>query len=252
MNDLRYLRCEGWREILSAHLDAEASAEEAGAAQRHLDACLECRRWLEAAAVVNRRIRTQVVTGLPDLTDAILAAAPPPGLRSTWRVRLVAGARLVLGVLGAGQLVLGLAQVGRAAVTDQLHPAGQHLWHEAAAWNVAVGAGFLFVAVRRSPPAGLLPTLSVFVATLVLLSVNDLVTARVDLSRLVSHVFLVAGYVVTVLLSRPALRSGWPPPGSGRPGWARWRLRPDDTDQPPVGPVPAQPYGAQAANHWAA
>ncbi|TDC82099.1 hypothetical protein E1193_12830 [Micromonospora sp. KC606] len=246
------MRCEGWREILSAHLDGEASTAEAGAAQRHLDSCIDCRGWLEAAAVVNRRIRTQAVTDLPDLSDAILAAAPPPRLRTMWRARLVAGARLVLGLLGAGQLVLGLAQAGQGAVTDHLHPSGQHLWHEAAAWNVAVGAGFLFVAVRRSPPAGLLPTLTAFVATLVLLSVNDVVTARVDLSRLVSHAFLVAGYVVTVLLSRPALRSGWPPPGSGRSGRSRWRLRLDEADQPPVGPVPAQPYGAHAADRWAA
>jgi predicted anti-sigma-YlaC factor YlaD len=252
MNDLRYLRCEGWREILSARLDGEARAEEAGAAQRHLDSCLDCRNWLNAAAAVNRRIRTRVVTGLPDLTDAILAAAPPPRLRTAWRARLVAGARLVLGVLGAGQLVLGLAQAGQGAVTDQPHPAGQHLWHEAAAWNVAVGAGFLFVALRRSPPAGLLPTLSAFVATLVLLSVNDVVTAQVDLSRLVSHAFLVAGYLVTALLSRPALRSGWPPPGTGRPGRSRWRLRLDETDQPPVGPVPAQPHEAHAAERSAA
>ncbi|SCG46106.1 zf-HC2 domain-containing protein [Micromonospora halophytica] len=246
MNDLRYVRCASWREILSARLDGEESAEEAAAAQRHLDGCADCRDWLDGAAAVNRRVRTRAASPLPDLTDAILAAAPPRRLAG-WRVRLVAALRVALGVLGAGQLVLGLAQAGRGALTDHLHPAGQHLWHEAAAWNVAVGAGFVFVALRRTPPAGLLPTLSAFVATLVLLSVNDVLTARVDVSRLVSHALLLGGWLVTVLLSRPALRAGRPPPVDGRAGRSRWRLRLDEAEQPAVGPRPAPPYGARAA-----
>ena len=102
------------------------------------------------------------------------------GLRAAFgRGPLVAVLRSALGLLGAVQLVLGLAQVGRGATADHLHPTGQHLWHESAAWNVAVGAGFLFVALRRSPPAGLLPMLSAFVGTLLLLSVNDLATGSV-------------------------------------------------------------------------
>ncbi|GAB3947355.1 hypothetical protein GCM10027614_42440 [Micromonospora vulcania] len=71
-----------------------------------------------------------------------------------------------------------------------------------------MGAGFLFVAVRRSPPAGLLPMLSAFVGTLLLLSVNDLATGTVSGERLVSHGFLVVGYLITVLLSRPGCAPG--------------------------------------------
>ncbi|PWR09228.1 hypothetical protein DKT68_12860 [Micromonospora acroterricola] len=252
--------CEQWREVLSAQLDGEETAEERETAQRHLDGCADCRAWFTVAAAVTRRVRTRLVTEPPDRTEAILAAAAPPAARRRWRWRwrpgavrrgrLVAGLRAALGLLGAVQLVLGLAQVGRGAAADHLHPAGQHLWHESAAWNVAVGAGFLFVAVRRSPPAGLLPMLSAFVGTLLLLSVNDLATGTVGGERLVSHGFLVVGYLITVLLSRPGLRPGGPAP-QRQPVPSRWRFRADEVDRP-LRVVRSEAYPAQAADRRAA
>ncbi|RIV37064.1 zf-HC2 domain-containing protein [Micromonospora radicis] len=241
--------CERWREILSAQLDGEATPDEERSVGRHLDACAGCRGWLDSAATVTRRSRTQVVTGLPDLTDAILAAAPPPRRRRRLaslpqRITAVTGLRSALGLLGAVQLVLGLAQIGRAEVAQHLHDSGQHLWHESAAWNVAVGAGFLFVALRRTRPSGLLPMLSAFVATLVLLSVNDLVASQVAVERLVSHGFLVVGYLITLLLAR-SLRQPDDPIDRHRPERSRWRLRLDETDEPATLRL-LPPYSAQA------
>lgn len=251
MSDNRRMRCESWREILSAQLDGEETAEERTAVQAHLDGCADCRAWHEVAAGVTRRARTRVVTAVPDLTDTILATVPLPRRRlaGRWRGGLTNGLRVALGLLGAVQLALGLAQVGQGVNADHLHPTGQHLWHESAAWNVAVGAGFLFVALRRTPPAGLLPMLSAFVATLILLSVNDLVTAQVAVPRLVSHGFLVGGYLITVLLFRLGPRPAGPPQGR-RTGRSRWRLRLDEVDEPRR--MAAQPYGAQARHHRAA
>ncbi|MBG6101983.1 putative anti-sigma-YlaC factor YlaD [Micromonospora vinacea] len=246
--------CEQWREVLSAQLDGEETAAELTAVQGHLDGCAECRAWFTAAATVTRRVRTRLVVEVPDRTAAILAAAAAaPAHQSWWRRRrgpLVAGLRSALGLLGAVQLVLGLAQVGRGATTDHLHPTGQHLWHESAAWNVAVGAGFLFVALRRSPPAGLLPMLSAFVGTLLLLSVNDLATGSVGGERLISHGFLVVGYLITVLLSRPGLRPGGPAP-QRQPTPSRWRFGADEVDRP-LRVVRPESYPAQAADRFAA
>ncbi|MFE9190749.1 zf-HC2 domain-containing protein [Micromonospora sp. NPDC007208] len=274
--------CEQWREVLSAQLDGEETAAELTAVQGHLDGCAECRAWFTAAAAVTRRIRTRLVVEVPDRTAAILAAASAaPARRSRWRRSngrgpllaglrkvlgrgqfaaglraafgrgpLVAGLRSALGLLGAVQLVLGLAQVGRGATADHLHPTGQHLWHESAAWNVAVGAGFLFVALRRSPPAGLLPMLSAFVGTLLLLSVNDLATGSVGGERLISHGFLVVGYLITVLLSRPGLRPGGPAP-QRQPTPSRWRFGADEVDRP-LRVVRPESYPAQAADRYAA
>ncbi|MFV2103904.1 zf-HC2 domain-containing protein [Micromonospora sp. LOL_024] len=252
--------CEQWREILSAQLDGEATAVEQRTAGVHLETCVGCRAWLDSAARVTRRARTQVVTSLPDLTGAILAAAPPPpkrrrrwrelvagtGRRSAsrfGRATVVTGLRGALGLLGAVQLVLGLAQIGQAELGEHLHATGQHLWHESAAWNVAVGAGFLFVALRRTSPSGLLPMLSAFVITLVLLSINDLVAAQVAVERLVSHGFLVVGYLITVLLSRSS-RQPADPSDRQRPEQSRWRLRLDEAEElAPLRLLP--PYPAQ-------
>ncbi|MEW2142211.1 zf-HC2 domain-containing protein [Micromonospora vinacea] len=274
--------CEQWREVLSAQLDGEETAAELTAVQGHLDGCAECRAWFTAAATVTRRVRTRLVVEVPDRTAAILAAAATaPADQSWWRRMvgrgrlvagrrptfgrgglaaglraafgrgpLVAGLRSALGLLGAVQLVLGLAQVGRGTTADHLHPTGQHLWHESAAWNVAVGAGFLFVALRRSPPAGLLPMLSAFVGTLLLLSVNDLATGSVGGERLISHGFLVVGYLITVLLSRPGLRPGGPAP-QRQPTPSRWRFGADEVDRP-LRVVRPESYPAQAADRYAA
>ncbi|MFE0527824.1 zf-HC2 domain-containing protein [Micromonospora parva] len=262
--------CEQWREVLSAQLDGEETAAELTAVQGHLDGCADCRAWFTAAAALTRRVRTRLVVEVPDRTAAILAAATgaAPARKPWWRrltgrgrsvagLRaafgrgpLVVGLRSALGLLGAVQLVLGLAQVGRGATADHLHPTGQHLWHESAAWNVAVGAGFLFVALRRSPPAGLLPMLSAFVGTLLLLSVNDLATGSVGGERLISHGFLVVGYLITVLLSRPGLRPGGPAP-QRQPAPSRWRFGADEVDQP-LRVVRSEPYPGQAANRFAA
>ncbi|MFI7068902.1 zf-HC2 domain-containing protein [Micromonospora sediminicola] len=248
------MRCEQWREILSAQLDGEETPAQRVAVNGHLEACADCRRWRDLATEVTRRTRTRLVTSLPELTDVILASAPPKrqrrwGAAARWRT--VVALRAVLGVLGTAQVVLGLAQVGGGAAGGHLPAGGAHLWHESAAWNVAVGAGFVVVAVRRSAAAGTVPLLTAFVAMLGLLSVNDLVTSQVAVPRLASHAFLLAGYAITVLLSRPELRGGEPPASRQQAG-SRWRMRLDDADEPAPPRLVPPPHSASSADRGAA
>ncbi|MEV4727809.1 zf-HC2 domain-containing protein [Micromonospora humida] len=251
--------CEQWREILSAQLDGEETPAERVAADAHLEGCAGCRLWCDRAATVTRRFRLTLSTtdhrdptvdrpgrlrsttaatagsepwvtaAGPGLVDVVLATLPAP---RRMRDRVVPVLRTGLALIGALQLVLGLAQVGRGPAAGHAHGAldtlaSGHLWHESAAWNIAVGAGFLFVAARRAPTGGLLPMLSAFVGALVLLSANDLVTGGVEPTRLVSHGFLVTGYLIVVALSRPRLRPDGPA-GRGRGDRPAWRLRTDD------------------------
>lgn len=142
-----------------------------------------------------------------------------------WRPRVMAGLYVALAAVGAVQLILGLAQIGGGASSLHAHSTDLaatpgHLFHESAAWNVAVGAAYLFLALRRSRPGGLVPMLTAFVGMLLLLSVNDLTAARVDAARLVSHGFVIVGYLIVVALSRVAGSSALPPgdrlvPGGG-------------------------------------
>ena len=247
--------------MLSAQLDGEDDPALRPLVDEHLAGCAGCRDWLDRAATVNRLTRTAPVTPVPDLSAAILAALPaaPPRRR---RLPVATLLYLALGLVGAVQLILGLAQVGGGVSAGHEH-AGLgatpgHLWHESAAWNVAVGAGYLFIALRRTRPTGLLPTLTAFVAMLLLLSVNDLTGGRVDVARLVGHGFVILGYLLVVALSR-GVGGAVRPPGSriGAPGW-RARFDADVAGEPaprpglrllppPAGPLTAEHDERRAA-----
>ena len=212
--------------MLSAQLDGEDDPADRPLVDEHLAGCAGCREWLDQAAAVNRLTRTSLATPMPDLTAAILAAVPerrPPLLS---RARLL----IALAAVGAVQLILGLSQVGGVAGAHSEHPGLDatpgHLWHESAAWNVAVGAAFLFIALRRTRPSGLVPMLTAFVGMLLLLSVNDLSAGRVDAERLISHGFVLLGYLLVVALSR--LSTTPAPPGSRVTDG--WRAHFDDGD----------------------
>jgi predicted anti-sigma-YlaC factor YlaD len=215
--------CERWREKLSAQLDGEDDPADRTAVDEHLAGCADCRRWLDRAATVNRLTRTGPAMAVPDLTAAIMAAVPAPRtfarLNQAWLY-------VALAAVGAVQLILGLAQVGGGAASAHVHVGVDatpgHLWHESAAWNVAVGAGYLFLALRRNRPTGLVPMLTAFVGMLLLLSVNDLTAGRVDGTRLVSHGFVILGYLLVVALSRVNPEAARPP-GARAVGGSGWR-----------------------------
>ena len=229
--------------MLSAQLDGEDDPADRPLVDEHLAGCADCRQWLDRAATVNRLTRTGVVTPVPDLTAAIMAAAPvAPAERAGITRSLVTAGRLYLALaaVGAVQLILGLTQVGGgdsgAHVHAGLAATPGHLWHESAAWNVAVGAGFLFIALRRSRPSGLVPMLTAFVGMLLLLSVNDLSAGRVDATRLVSHGFVIAGYLLVIALSRVAAGPAQPPGVRGSGGWD-WRARFEADEEAEAAPL---------------
>jgi len=227
--------CDQVREVLSARLDGESAARADGAsavivaaaADAHLDGCDACRGWHDEAARVTRLAR--IALARPDDAGegldlaAILAAAPGRRWAITGRVL-----RVALAALGFAQFVLGVAQIAAMGAAGQFGSAdgmsSGHLLHESAAWNVAIGAGYLWIAFRRARPAAILPVLTAFVAVLAVLSLADLISGEVVLASLLTHAFVAAGYVVLLLLRLPRFDAVTPP---GRP---RWRLRPLDTE----------------------
>lgn len=195
--------CERYREALSARLDGEQEPVPPAGTDAHLAGCADCRRWLDDAATVTRLARTRPAGALVDVTAAALAAAPGHG-----RARLALTLRTALGLLGVVQLGLGLWQVTAPPVDHLLHGTGAspaHLWHETAAWNIAIGAGFVWVAARRSRAVGMLPILTVFIGALVLLSAADMLAGRVEPVRLASHGVVLLGYAIALALTRAPL-----------------------------------------------
>lgn len=267
--DYRNVGCEQYREALSARLDGEAEPVPAAETDAHVAGCRACREWAESAALVTRLARTGPVMAAPDVTERVLPAAP-----RRWRGRLVVMLRVALGVLGTAQLVLGLLQLTTLRPAAESHAHGTtvdgatpgHLWHESAAWNVAVGAAFLWVAARRGRPTGIVPILTVFIGMLVLLSAADIWAGRVEAARLASHAFVLTGYLIVLALSRRSL--DLTPPGAvlgdagRRPAPApNEAVEPDGDDPRPAADgvvVPFPPRGRPgrgqpaARDHWPA
>ncbi len=241
--------------MLSAQLDGEDDPADRPLVDEHLAGCAGCRAWLDSAAKVNRLTRTAVGVA-PDLSASILAAVPPPASPRK-RFPLAAALYIALAGVGAVQLILGLGQVGGGVVGTHVHSGLDatpgHLWHESAAWNVAVGAGYLFIALRRTRPSGLVPMLTAFVGMLLLLSVNDLTGDRVDSTRLVSHGFVILGYLLVVALTRIPGGFAAPPGARSDGGWSGWRARfadEDDSPTPTLRPgLRLVPRGPMTAEH---
>jgi predicted anti-sigma-YlaC factor YlaD len=247
------MRCEQCREALSARLDGEEPPERRAALDAHLQECAECRRWLDDAAHLTRLARMNVVTAVPEIgdpefRDKVLAAVP-----GRHRARLAGALWVALAVVGGSQLFLGLVQMTTSLPATHLHGSGpaansHHLWTESAAWNMAIGAGFLWTALRRASASALIPVLTAFVALLTLLAANDLWSGRVEPEHLLSHGFVIVGYVLLMVLTRSTLRATSPPSGQDR-GTSRWRVRFDESGAPSVPALRA--VRAASARQWA-
>jgi predicted anti-sigma-YlaC factor YlaD len=218
------LDCRECRETVSARLDGEDPPGDAVAAERaeaHLSTCSACRAFVDDAAHITRLARTRPVEEVADLGPALLeawsAAAPAREEAAAARKRQVRRrqwgldvVRAGLGAVALGQLSLAGASIA-AAAGDATHVAmpgmglsgasAAHFSHESAAWNLALGVAFGWVALGRfRPSAGLVPMIAAFVGVLTALSVPDLVAGQVDPSRLVGHAVVVIGLVLLLAL----------------------------------------------------
>jgi predicted anti-sigma-YlaC factor YlaD len=77
---------------------------------------------------------------------------------------------------------------------------GGHLFNESTAWNLAVGLGLLWTALRPAATSGMLPVVGAFVAVLIPYSASDLLSGTATASRVFSHVILVIGLGLLVLV----------------------------------------------------
>jgi predicted anti-sigma-YlaC factor YlaD len=202
------MSCEAFREAASARLDGESPGMPSVVLDEHLARCPECSTWLETATRAGRLLRVSGVTP-PDLSESILREAGLPAARLLRRRRMLQAALVLLAGLQWALAVPGMEgrSVGMAAMQM-----GAHQAHESAAWNVAVGAALLAVALRPARAAGTVPILLAFVAVLSALSVPDLLDGAVTGVRLASHAGVALGLLLVAALAR-AERV----PGPGRP-----------------------------------
>lgn len=189
------MKCDRFRDAASARLDGEPIGMSAAVLDHHLTTCVDCARWLDHATRVTRHVRLSSAQ-VPDLADQILAAAVLPASRVLRRRRLL---RFALVVVGAVQVGIAVPALFGTSIDMAM---STHAAHEAAAWNVALGAAFLATALRPARAAGLLPGLAVFVGVLGALSIRDVASGAVATGRLATHVGIVVGLALVYALAR--------------------------------------------------
>ncbi|MGH3621620.1 MAG: zf-HC2 domain-containing protein [Sciscionella sp.] len=196
-SDYLSVNCKTCREALSARIDGEP--EPAEAVDRHLASCSACRSWYARAEHLRRTMALHAAPPVPDLTTSILERTPAP-TGERWP------ARIALGVVAIAQLTLATAQLLGAAEglpiqQDSGFMTG-HLTRESAAWNLAVGIGLMWAALRTRAAAGQLPLLTGFVLVLTAISTADLFGGDVTVARVLSHLPVVLGLLLLYVVYR--------------------------------------------------
>lgn len=193
------MSCEPYREAASARLDGEVPGMPSVVLDEHLAGCQECSGWLAAATRAGRLLRVSGATP-PDLSAQILRDAGLPAARLLRRRRLLQVGLVLITALQWALAAPGLwgENIGMGAAMQ----IGAHQAHESAAWNVAVGAALLAVALRPARAAGTAPILLAFVVVLAALSVPDVQAGAVTVARLSSHAPVVLGLLLVAVLAR--------------------------------------------------
>ena len=186
------------REALSARIDGEREPVPAARVDEHLDRCADCRSWLEDVTVQAESLRrlAQRPVALPPVTDP--RAGGPPLARVTWQ-------RWALLGVGVLQVAVGVAQaLGVNLGLTHGHGMGSagHLLNESTAWSVTLGIVMMGAALWPATAAGLAGVLSVFVAVLTGYVVADAMTGAVTATRVLTHLPVLLGAVLAILLWR--------------------------------------------------
>jgi predicted anti-sigma-YlaC factor YlaD len=196
------VKCDRVREAASARLDSEPIGMPVAVLDEHLATCADCARWLAAATRLTRQSRISTAD-VPDLSRHLLGDVIGPArrlLRRRWWLR----AALV--IVAIVQVAISLPPLFGTSIDMAM---SMHAAHETAAWNIALGVGFLFTALRSGRATGLLPVLATFVVVLGALCVTDVVDGAVSAGRLATHAGIVVGLALVFGLAR--VESGLPP-----------------------------------------
>jgi predicted anti-sigma-YlaC factor YlaD len=207
------MNCDTAREALSARMDGELEPVPSAAVDEHLAECASCRNWYAAAADLRRTMLVRPAPVVPDLTAAIMAQRPAPRRPRGHLIIRMALATVALVQTGLAMAELFGVSVGMAQ-QNSVFMMG-HMSHESAAWNVAIGIGLAWAALRTRTAAAQLPMLTVFVGVLAAASVIDVVHGAVTADRLLSHIPVVAGVVLLWLVRRTLPGEGRPIPSTG-------------------------------------
>ncbi len=189
--------CDIAREALSARIDGEREPIPAARVDEHLAGCEACRDW-QAAAVE----QTQTLRRLVGRSQLAAVGQPATGQPRIAVRASISWRRWALGAVGLVQLGLALAQ-GLGADLGVPHPATTgHVLHESTAWTAALGVVMLAAAIRPLMAGGLAWVLASFAAFVLLYEVIDTGEGRITMDRPLTHLPVLAGAVLALLVWR--------------------------------------------------
>lgn len=206
--------CEVAREALSARIDGEREPVPAPRVDEHLAGCGPCRDWHAAAVDQTQQLRR--LAG----RCQVEAVPAPPAQRRPRRPDPALPRRRALAVVGAAQLALALAQgLGADIGTTVGHHAmmSGHLLNESTAWSATLGVVMVIAALRPGAAAGLAGVLSVFTAALTGYVISNAISGAVTVDRILSHVPVLLGTMLALLVWRDTHASGPQPHSTAAP-----------------------------------
>ena len=186
------MRCDQSRDLLSARLDGEATADELAVLDRHLASCVACTGFADALAGLDRSTRLIPAEPVPDLTAAVMAANPsalhdPQRQAARWSLVLVALAQLL---------------VAMPALLTGSSGDGVHTTRELGSWSAALAVGLLVAAWQPARARGMLPLGAALAGVLTLGAVVDVVAGTIGGAGEAVHLLEIVGVALLWLLAR--------------------------------------------------
>jgi predicted anti-sigma-YlaC factor YlaD len=197
------MSCRRIQEAISARIDGEAPGLPLEHIDAHVARCPTCRAFAASATALHRQGRVRSADAVPDLSDAILAAAGP--LRPVPAARSREWPRYVLLVIALTQLLIALP----ALVLGDEAGTTVHLARELGSWDAALAIAWLVVAWAPRRAAGLLPFAFALAGVMLGTAVLDVFDGRTGVLAESHHLLDLAGLAMVWLLARttPSTRS---------------------------------------------
>lgn len=195
--------CSDIREAISAHLDDEPAALPPSAVELHVAECAGCAAWTTRLQALHRQVRVRAAEPVPDLTAAILGAAPARQAahgRAGLLGQPVSAARWALLTVALTQLVLAIPGL---LFGDGTNAAG-HVARELGSFDVALAVGLLVAAFQPARAWGLLPLAAALALFVGFSSVLDLLEGTTSGGSEAHHLLDVAGVALLWVVARDA------------------------------------------------
>jgi predicted anti-sigma-YlaC factor YlaD len=193
------MRCDRFREAISARIDGEDPGLPDGVLDAHLEVCAGCRAWQQRAHVATRHARLGGLFPGRDLTPQVLAAVPAAATGRRRRFTQRAG----LAAVAVAQLAITVPLL----LLGHDHDAGSHAAHELGSFDLSLAIAFAVGAVRPALAAGLAWPCAIAAAGLTGTAVIDMTGGQTPGADEAQHLVAVAGALLLIWQARTHCRS---------------------------------------------